>query len=144
MGDGGKPTTIFEHGESMRIRMRYETRRPLDRPNFIVVFVRSDGVACCNFSSALDSSGPEWLDGSGVVELVTPPLKLVAEMYSIHILVRERGFEQVVCGQVGSTFHVRHGVLDTHFGVFHESGHWSFGGEMLGATGGEVPEKCAQ
>jgi lipopolysaccharide transport system ATP-binding protein len=128
-GERGTATCVFDHGERMRLRMRYQTRRPLKNPNFIVAFIRSDGVACCNYSSVLDGVAMDVLEGEGVVELVTPALKLTAEMYTIHVLVREGGFDQVACGQLGGTFHVRDAILSTHFGVFHEAAWWRLHGQ---------------
>ena len=122
----GKPRTVFDHGEKLRLRMRYEAKRPLDNPNFIVAIIRSDGVACCNFSTELDGVTVGDAVADGMLELETPPLRLVAELYSIHVIVREAGFQRVLCAQVGATFHVRHPVLDVHFGVFHEAGKWNW------------------
>lgn len=126
--EDGKPKTVFDHGERMHLRLKYEARQQITRPNFIVAFIRSDGVACCNFSSAMDGLVLEQLSGVGTIDLISPPLKLVAEMYTIQILVREREFGGVVGGQIGSTFHVRDDLLDTHFGVFHEPGAWAHTG----------------
>mgnify|MGYP003694344525 CR=1 FL=1 len=83
----------------MTIRLAYETRAPIAHPNVIVAFVRSDGVAACSFSSEADGVDLGMLDGRGVIELRTPPLSLVAEVYSILVLVREQGFGRVVCSR---------------------------------------------
>jgi len=115
---------VFEYGERMRLRLCYQARQLVENPNFIVAFIRSDGVACCNFSTEVDGVIIERVDGDGMIELMIPPLKLVAELYTIHILIREKGFQKVLCAQIGSTFHVRHHLLDTHFGVFHEQAQW--------------------
>ena len=120
----GVAKTVFNFGESMKLRIKYQMRRPVDDPNFIVAFIRSDGVACCNFSSELDGVTLGRVSEDGVVELTCPPLKLVSEMYTISILVREKGFQQVLCGQMGGAFHVKDDLLNTHFGVFHESAAW--------------------
>ena len=122
--DGGRAKTVFEHGERMKLRLRYETREPVESPSVIVAFVRSDGVACCNYSSETDGIVLDRIGGTGVIELRTPPLKLVAELYSVHVLVREKGFQKLLCAQIGSTFHVRHALFDTHFGVYHEPAQW--------------------
>ena len=125
--EAGHPRSVFDHGERVRLQLRYEARRPLKNPNFIVAFIRADGLACCNYSSEMDgltfSTG-----GAGSIELLTPPLKLVSELYTIHILVREPGFQRVLCGQIAGTFHVRDALLDANFGVFHESAQWSCDG----------------
>jgi len=122
----GRAKKVFDHGERMRLRLTYEAREAVQAPNVIIAFVRSDGVACCNFSSELDGIVLDEVTGQGVVELLTPPLKLVSELYTIHVLVRKQGFQEVLCAQIGATFHVRHELLDTHFGVFHESAQWSW------------------
>jgi lipopolysaccharide transport system ATP-binding protein len=126
LGEDRKRKTVFDHGERLVLRLSYEAQRTIVEPNIIVAFVRSDGVAACNFSSALDGHHLTSISGKGFVELITPPIKLVAEMYAIHVIIRERTFDSVVCGQIGATFHVRDATLDTHFGVFHESGAWEF------------------
>lgn len=124
--ENGRTKKIFDHGERMCIRLTYETRQPLESPNFIIAFIRSDGVACCNYSTEVDGIVFNRVDGTGMVELLTPPLKLVAELYTIHVLVWAKSFQNLLCAQIGSTFHVRDPLLDTHFGVFHEQGEWRF------------------
>jgi len=120
----GNAKTVFDHGERMRVLVKYKTRQPVEAPNFIVAFIRSDGVQACVYSSEADGVVIDRVSGEGAVELLTPPLKLVAETYSVNILVRKKGFQDVLCAQVGSTFHVRHDFLDIHFGMFHEPGQW--------------------
>lgn len=129
LDETGAPRTVFSHGEPMRLRIDYEVREPLDAPNLIVAIVRSDGVACCNFSTALDGAAIDPMPGRGRIELLTPPLTLVAELYKVEILVREKGFQRLLCGQHGGSFHVRDDVLDMHFGVFHEAGTWTARGD---------------
>jgi lipopolysaccharide transport system ATP-binding protein len=119
--------SIFEHGETLRLKLTYETREPVEHPNFIVAFIRSDGVACCNFSTEADGLEVKRIDGIGTIELQTPPLKLVSELYTIHVLVREKGLGRLLCAQIASTFHVRHSTYDIHFGVFHERAEWRWG-----------------
>jgi homopolymeric O-antigen transport system ATP-binding protein len=63
--------------------------------------------------------------GEGVVELLTPPIKLVSDLYSINIMVWDSDFQQLHCAQEGKNFHVTHPVLSTEFGVFHEAGEWN-------------------
>jgi lipopolysaccharide transport system ATP-binding protein len=135
----GHPKTVFDFGEPLRIRLHYETREPIDEPNFIVALLRSDGLACCNFSNESDGISAGTISGTGVVELTCPPLKLIAETYSVSIIVREKGFQQILCGQVGGTFHVRHDLFDMHFGVFHESARWSIEADRRG-TVAVIPE----
>ena len=64
------------------------------------------------------------LYGPGTIEVLTPPLKLVAELYAIHVMVWDAKFQQLYSAQIGTTFHVRHSLLSPHFGVFHEAAQW--------------------
>lgn len=127
--EAGEARTVFARGQRLRLRFSYACRGRVDAPNFIVAFVRSDGVACCSYSSELDGLQ---VDGSaeGEAELVTPPLCLVAEMYTIHILVRERGFQKLLGAAVAGTFHVSDPLFDLHFGVFHEPGQWALAADV--------------
>lgn len=121
----GAAKSVFDYGERLKIRLTLEAARPVHDPNIIIAFIRSDGVACCNFSSELDGFESGRVSGIRTIELLTPPLKLVAELYTIHVLVREEGFQALLCAQVAGTFHVRHDLFDLNFGVFHETGEWS-------------------
>jgi lipopolysaccharide transport system ATP-binding protein len=108
----------------MTVRLNYDTRQAVNDPNFIVALIRSDGVAACNYSTELDGLSLGRVTGPGTLELKLPAIKLVSEMYSIAVLIRAKGFQEILCGQTAATFHVRHHTLNTHFGVFHEPGHW--------------------
>lgn len=125
MDGEGEAKTLFDYGEPLKVRVRYETSRRIVRPGFIIVFTRSDGIACCNFSSEADGFVIEDDGDGGTIELTTPPLKLVSEAYNVSILVREHGFQTLLAAQHGSSFQIRHELFDTHFGVFHETGQWS-------------------
>lgn len=119
-----QPRKIFDYGERMRIRLEYEAFEKIASPNFIVAFVRSDNVACCNFNTAMDGFVINSIDGEGSIELVTPPLMLVSERYNITILVRDITFQRLYCVREGTSFHIRHDFLNTHFGVYHEKAEW--------------------
>jgi lipopolysaccharide transport system ATP-binding protein len=126
MNENGEPQNLFPHGSRMRLRLTYETSRELDNPNFIIAFIRSDGVAACNFTTESDGAAPGMVDGRGVLELLTPPLRLVSEAYTIQILVRAKGFQELLCNQIGSIFHTSHDLYDLNFGVFHEAGEFTW------------------
>jgi lipopolysaccharide transport system ATP-binding protein len=124
MNDAGVQKSVFDHGERMRLRIDYAIKGPVRTASFVVAFVRSDGVACCSYASELDGMLVTPGADGGRIELRTPPLALVSENYRIEILVRERGFQKLLGAQVAASFHVRHPVLDMHFGVFHQPGEW--------------------
>ena len=122
----GNVKSIFEFGERLTMRLHYATRGAVNDPNFIVAMIRSDGVAACNYSTETDGVALGRVEGPGTVTLELPPIKLVSEMYSISVIIREPGFGNILCGQTASTFHVRHPLFNTHFGVFHEDAKWQF------------------
>jgi lipopolysaccharide transport system ATP-binding protein len=124
----GEPKTIFDYGERLLIRIAYSASRTVPAPHFVCAVKRSDDVMCCNFSSWADRAGIATLEGDGLIEVLTPPLSLVAERYTIDILVRENNTGALVAAQSGASFHVRHEIYDpTGFGVFHEQAKWSHG-----------------
>jgi lipopolysaccharide transport system ATP-binding protein len=126
LDEDGLPRTVFQHGERLRVRLYYEAPRPLERPNFVISLLRSDNVNCCNYNTAMDGLDIPTVSGRGTVEMVTPPLKLVSELYAIQVLVWDVAFQRLHAAQMGTSFHVRHDVLSTHFGVFHEPARWSW------------------
>jgi lipopolysaccharide transport system ATP-binding protein len=125
MDEAGQPRTVFAHGERMRLRFHVLAKEPIANPNLVASFMRSDNVACCNYSSGMDHLAVPMIEGEQVFELLTPPLKLVSELYMIHLLIWDQKFQRLFAAQAGSTFHVRDELLSTNFGVFHEPAEWS-------------------
>ncbi|MBI3881581.1 MAG: ABC transporter ATP-binding protein [Verrucomicrobia bacterium] len=126
LDEKGEPRTIFNHGERMRFRIEYELRRPVKFPNFCIGVRRADNVSVCSFSAARDGLTTPLLERSGTVEMLTAPLRLVAELYSTHVIVWDRDFKTLHCGQMGPVFHVRDEVLNSEFGVFNEPAEWQW------------------
>ena len=124
LDENGTPNSMFDYGARTVLRLKFAVRSPVDDPNFVVAFVRSDGVAVCNYSSELDGVKLGRVQNDGTLEIQLPPMKLVSEMYSISVIIREKGFQKILCGQNAGTFHVRHSLFNTHFGVFHEDASW--------------------
>jgi len=124
VGSDGRLKTVFDFGERMKVRLGFQIRRPIQSPNFMVSFVRSDGVTCCTYSTEADGLDLGLLTEDGSLELDLPPMRLTAEMYSVHVTVRMPGYQDCVCVQIGTTFHIRDELLSHHFGVFHERATW--------------------
>jgi lipopolysaccharide transport system ATP-binding protein len=124
----GCDRVLFEYGERARIRLHFEARETVVNPNFCVSIIRSDGIACCNFNTMMDGFPIDKVSGSGTLDLLTPPICLVSELYTIHVLVWDSCFQRLLCAQVGKDFHVRHPVLSIQFGVFHEAAEWEWSG----------------
>lgn len=140
--ESGNRRAIFDFGERMRIRLSYETPQEIENPNFVVSLVRSDEIACCNYSTALDDFPIPVLCGEGTIEVTTPPLKLVSESYEIHVLVWDKDFKRPYCFRKGVSFHVRHHLFSTHFGIFHEDAQWSIPEEIVQISQSPSQEVC--
>jgi lipopolysaccharide transport system ATP-binding protein len=124
LGDSGEEKTVFDHGERMTVRLRYQTSRPVVRPDIRIGINRSDDTHCCAFTTHLDNADMPVIDGEGEIVLRTPPLLLVADLYTTTIAVRER--EVQIAAQLGTNFHVRHPILQTlGYGVYHQPGEWT-------------------
>ena len=120
----GEETTVFDFGERMKVRLRYKTRDRLERADIRVGFDRDDETHCMTFSTLTDNAPMPFLDGEGVIELTTPPLKLVSDLYTCNLVVRDAD-GHMLAGQIGGRFHVRHPDFSASvWGVFHESGEW--------------------
>ena len=124
--DEGQPRTVYDYGERMRVRIHYELRRPIEFPNFYLSFQRSDNVWCCSFSAARDGATSPLLKESGFIELLTPPLRLVADLYGAYAAVWDQDFKNLYSAQTGPNFHVRDEILNSDFGVFHEPAEWQW------------------
>ncbi len=125
MDDQGRESGMFEFGQRMRVRFEYETTREIVQPDFRIGINRADDVHCSSFSTISDQVDIPSVNGKGVIELRTPPISLVSDLYSLTVSVRERGYGRVMCAQIGGHFHVKHPVFASNaFGIYHEAGQW--------------------
>jgi len=123
----GEIATVFDYGERIVIRLRYSAHRRVERPDFRIGFDRDDGVACTTYSTFSDKIEIPYVEGEGEIELRTPPVKLVSDLYVANIVVRDAQ-SSLLAAQIGGHFHVRHPVLLAEaYGVYHEPGEWRIG-----------------
>jgi lipopolysaccharide transport system ATP-binding protein len=120
----GRPCSVYDYGQRMRVRIHYELRRPIKFPNFYISFRRSDNIWCCSYSAARDGITVPLLKESGVIELLTPPIRLVSDLYDTYLAVWDQEFKNLYSAQSGPNFRVRDEVLNSNFGVFHEPAEW--------------------
>ncbi len=124
LDEAGRPCHIFNYGARIRIRISFDADERVMDPNFSVSVFRSDNVPCCNFNAGMDGFSIPSIMGRGSIELLTPPIKLVADLYATNVIVRNAKHEDLYTAQTGDSFHVRHETLNTHYGVFHEAAEW--------------------
>jgi lipopolysaccharide transport system ATP-binding protein len=123
--EAGGETNALDFGDRMRVRVAFRALRRIERPDFRIAITRVDEVNCATFSTSSDEIDIPAIEGEGVVELLTPPLRLNADRYSVRLLVRERQYGDVIAAQVGGAFDVRHPTfVSAVFGVLHERGDW--------------------
>lgn len=122
--EAGQPRKIFDHGERLRFQLHFRADEPIHEPCFNVAFTRSDGVICCCHNTSMDQFETGTVRGEGWIELLTPPLKLTSDLYTVQVLIWDKRFQNLYCAQVGQSFHVRDDLLSTEFGVFHEPAEW--------------------
>ncbi len=121
----GRPSTVFAFGDTMLIRLRYRAEGRIENPDIRIGIDRDDETSCTTYSSAADGVPLSCLEGEGVIELRTPPIKLVSDLYVVNAIVRDaKG--QMLCAQIGGRFHVNHPVFAANaYGVYHEPGAWT-------------------
>lgn len=120
----GVKKTVFRHGERMKIRIRYNASRPVKNPDFRIGIDRADELHCCAFSTEADGLSIPEVFGEGEIELITPPLPIVADSYNTTVTVRVEG--RSLISQIGEPFHISHEILQSGlYGVFHQPGAWS-------------------
>jgi lipopolysaccharide transport system ATP-binding protein len=145
LNDEGEETSVYDHGERMTVKVRYKAFRPVERPDFRVGLDRTDEIHACTYSSIDDRIDIPSVNGEGEITLKTPPLKLVSDLYSCNIVVRERGHGRILCAQIGGHFHVRHPVYSTTaYGVFHEDAQWKLATSEETKTQIEEPAPVAE
>jgi lipopolysaccharide transport system ATP-binding protein len=121
--------SIFEHDETIRMRLTHCLLEPVAAPNFVVSFVRTHGAACCNYSTVADSVLVERDTVSGVIELSIPPIELVAGACVPQIVVRKQGLHELLGAQMGEPRQVRHPVFNDNFSIFDEPASWALQGQ---------------
>jgi lipopolysaccharide transport system ATP-binding protein len=69
----------------MRVKIRYETSRPVADAAFAVDLHRADGVYCAGINTLMDRRALPVLEGEGAIELVLPRLNLLPGCYLISV-----------------------------------------------------------
>jgi ABC-type polysaccharide/polyol phosphate transport system ATPase subunit len=85
LGADSRPVEVFRPHESMVIRLRYQARETVQRPNFGLAIHRGDGVLCYGTSTAKQGLQIEAVSGRGHIDYVLQPLGLLAGSYDITV-----------------------------------------------------------
>ena len=79
----GHPRQVFDTGETMIVRLHYQTHQPIERPVFGIGIHRSDGIHVSGPNTKFSEYDIECLEGSGVMEYVIPSLPMLAGQYEL-------------------------------------------------------------
>lgn len=78
-----QPQQVFTIGESLRLRIHYQTRVPIAEPAFGMAFYRADGVHINGPNTVLDGLKIPVIDGRGYVDYTVDSLPLLPGRYEV-------------------------------------------------------------
>ncbi len=86
MNRDGEVTTDFIQGEDLRVRIHYETSRPIPDPHFIIQ-VGTQKEILIVADMLIDDISPGVVEGSGTIECLFPSIPLLSNRYIINVFV---------------------------------------------------------
>ena len=87
-GDSGR--TVFQYTDSTEIRIYFLAHHPVYAPNFVVRFLRADGLVCAMLRSAELDIKMDALDGKGYLAIRIPELQLTTGAYLLEVRLRDK------------------------------------------------------
>lgn len=119
----GVESNVIDFGDRITFRLHYKTEGRIEHPDFRIGLDREDLIHTMTFSSHQDGVDIPYVEGEGVIEVRTPPIKLTSNFYVANLVVRDpKG--GMLAAQIGGHFHIRHPTLASTFGVFNEPADW--------------------
>jgi ABC-2 type transport system ATP-binding protein len=124
----GRPTTRLHCGERATLRLHYEMRSAIERPVFGLAINTVDGFLVTGPNSRDVDCVPEKLDGTGTVEVMFDPVRLLPGTYDLTVSLYDYSclhpydFRQAVL-----RFDVERGPVREEFGVVALGGQWQIG-----------------
>ena len=119
----GDPSSLFQTGGPMTIRIRYGAKEPVRYPHFAIDVHSVEGVYCSGINTRMDTCALGILDGSGFVDLVIPNLPLMPGCYTISAgILDPLGLRPLDLHDRAYPFSVASERRD--FGLVHLEHHW--------------------
>ena len=138
LDEKGQCSTTFPFGSSLTVRLHYSAKRPIHRPLFNLRILNG-GRGVVEAGMLIDGFGPEYIEGSGVVECKFDHLPLTPKTYEILLFIRSsEGTVDITEMRICAHFRITDENTDTiplrgpmainHFraGVFYVGRTWSF------------------
>jgi lipopolysaccharide transport system ATP-binding protein len=115
----------FSVGEKLVAQIHYSTKSPIPRPLFSAEIVRADGVNCCTNTSQ-GQYEPEYIEGSGMVELTVPDLNLLPGTYTLGGLIWDQEMLKDYVHDYLVTFRIHSKQIypEDVYGIFLPDFHW--------------------
>ncbi len=86
----GNPLQEFETGDSLKIRIHYETKRPVENPVFNIVMHVLNGQQVTGIRTDMDGIKLGNLHGTNHIDLIIPEFNLLPNIYTIDSVVFHR------------------------------------------------------
>jgi len=81
----GEPSNTYRTGDPIAIRVHYETKEPVDAPQFAVDIHRADGLYCAGINTRISGHRVGLIQGGGHIDLTIPSLPLLAGCYLVSV-----------------------------------------------------------
>jgi ABC-type polysaccharide/polyol phosphate transport system ATPase subunit len=127
---GGRVTT----GEQVTLRLHYDAPEPVPQPGFSFLLSTINGAPVTGPNSVAAGCVPDKIEGTGVVEVVMDPLRLLPGTYELSVKVTDRTLlKEYDHRQNVLRFDVERGGIHEDWGVVSLSPRWRIG-ELEGGT----------
>lgn len=102
----GRVIDEIESGGMLRVRVRFELKRPLEKPEIVVGTHTTDFVYLSSSSTALFDDRPDYPAGVHEVEYIVPLFPLVAGAYCIWVAIFDQNRRLLFVGETLKMFSV--------------------------------------
>ena len=106
LDDDGKPIEIIESGGKLRVRVKFDLKRKLEKPEFIVGTHTTDFIYLTSATTAMYDDRPDYEEGVHEVEYVVRTFPLVAGTYCIRVIMFDCNRRLLFSGETLKTFAV--------------------------------------
>ncbi|MBW1793699.1 MAG: ABC transporter ATP-binding protein [Deltaproteobacteria bacterium] len=133
----GRLIDEIESRGMLRVRVRFELKRPLEKPEIVVGTHTTDFVYLSSSSTALFDDRPDYPAGVHEVEYIVPSFPLVAGAYCIRFGILDQHRRLLFHGETLKMFSVTTTdgeVRDAGLRTLNLSTQWKLGGEAYFAT----------
>jgi homopolymeric O-antigen transport system ATP-binding protein len=104
-----RPIDVIVSGGMLRVRVRFELKRPLEKPEIVVGTHRTDFVYITAASTAVLNDRPNYNAGIHEIEYVLPTFPLIAGSYCARVAIFDQYRRVLFAGETLKMFSVRPG-----------------------------------